>query len=114
MNLKQQIPLSLEQKLFVQKALEGYNILVNACIGSGKTTAIQLLCDRLPRNYKILYLTYNKLLKIDAQSKIRNRNTTVTNYHGFAYKCLKSIGIKSKCPGSDRSVQYIETTDSSI
>ena len=35
------IQLSEEQQCFVNKALEGHNILVNACIGSGKTTAIQ-------------------------------------------------------------------------
>lgn len=91
-NKEQRIELSEEQQNFINKALEGHNILVNACIGSGKTTAIQLLCDKLSKNYNILYLTYNKLLKIDARSKIKNRNVTVTNYHGFAYMYLKRIG----------------------
>ena len=63
------IKLSDEQQFFVDKALEGHNILVDACIGSGKTTAIQMLCDKLPLRKKILYLTYNRLLKNDAQSK---------------------------------------------
>ena len=65
--------LSDEQSFFIKKALEGNNILVDACIGSGKTTAIQHLCDEYPENIKILYLTYNKLLKLDAQEKIQNR-----------------------------------------
>lgn len=86
------IELSKEQQLFVEKAKWGDNILVDACIGSGKTTAIQYLCDELPSKLKILYLTYNKLLKLDAKSKIRNKNATVTNYHGFAYNELKKIG----------------------
>lgn len=89
------ITLSEEQRLFVQKALEGNNILVDACIGSGKTTAIQFLCDALPGTSKILYLTYNKLLKLDARAKIKNKNVTVTNYHGFAYMCLARAGIRS-------------------
>ncbi|MCH5207337.1 MAG: AAA family ATPase [Oscillospiraceae bacterium] len=88
------IILSDEQEDFVMKALEGNNILVDACIGSGKTTAIQLLCDRLPKYKKILYLTYNRLLKIDAQSKIRGNNVTVQNYHGTAYMYLSRVGIK--------------------
>lgn len=92
---QQGIQLSDEQMVFVLKALEGNNILVNACIGSGKTTAIQTLCGRFPQNKKILYLTYNKLLKIDAKSKIKNRNATVTNYHGFAFSCLRRIGVST-------------------
>jgi len=75
--------LSEEQTYFIEKALEGNNILVDACIGSGKTTSIQKLCDEfIDKN--VLYLTYNKLLKIDAKSKIKNKNVMVTNYHGFA------------------------------
>lgn len=86
--------LSNEQKDFIGRALNGKNVLVEACIGSGKTTAIQALCDALPKDKKILYLTYNKLLKLDAKSKIKNKNVTVTNYHGFAYSVLVKNGIR--------------------
>lgn len=79
--------LSEEQANFVKEAKSGKNILVDACIGSGKTTAIQVLCNEL-KGKKILYLTYNRLLKIDAQSKIVNNYTNVNNYHGFAYSVL--------------------------
>lgn len=92
---KAQIQLSDEQQMFIDKALAGHNILVDACIGSGKTTAIQTLCDMLPSTYKILYLTYNKLLKVDAKAKIRAKNTTVSNYHGFAFMSLKRIGVSA-------------------
>ena len=85
--------LSPEQRLFVQKALEGENILVDACIGSGKTTAIQVLCNELPATKRILYMTYNKLLKLDAKSKIKRRNVLVTNYHGFCYAELAKLGV---------------------
>lgn len=87
------LKLSSEQQLFIEKALQGKNILVDACIGSGKTTAIQNLCNELPNNKKVLYLTYNKLLKLDAKAKINRKNVTVTNYHGFAYMFLKRNGI---------------------
>lgn len=87
------IKLSSEQQLFIEKALQGENILVDACIGSGKTTAIQNLCNKLPSKKKILYLTYNKLLKLDAKSKIKRKNVTVTNYHGFTYVILQRCGV---------------------
>lgn len=90
---RQKVMLSNEQQAFIDMALEGKNILVDACIGSGKTTAIQYLCDALPESKKILYLTYNRLLKIDAKKKIKNKNITVNNYHGYAYKALAQKGI---------------------
>lgn len=82
------VSLSNEQIHFVNTALEGKNVLVEACIGSGKTTAIQYLCNVLPSNKSILYLTYNKLLKLEAKEKIKKSNVLVTNYHGFVYTYL--------------------------
>ena len=91
----QDIQLSAEQQHFIDAAKNGKNVLVDACIGSGKTTAIQKLCEQLPLSKKVLYLTYNRLLKIDARDKIHRRNVTVTNYHGYAYMLLKRNGISS-------------------
>ena len=83
-----------EQQNVIDIACEGQNILVDACIGSGKTTTINELCKRYVRVYpnkKIVYLTYNKLLKLDAQKKIGyHPNIFVTNYHGYAYKYVSS------------------------
>lgn len=86
--------LSNEQVELLKKAQTGTNILVDACIGSGKTTTIQVLCNEF-NNKNILYLTYNRLLKIDAKSKIKGRNVFVQNYHGFAFCILLKIGIKA-------------------
>lgn len=90
-----EIILTDEQQLFIEKALQGNNILVDACVGSGKTTSIQALCIRFPKTKRILYLTYNKLLKIDAREKIKGKNVIVTNYHGYAWSCLNRMGIKA-------------------
>ena len=92
------LKLSSEQNEFIAKALAGSNILVDACIGSGKTTAIQQLCNAFPQDKRILYLTYNRLLKLDAQAKIRSANTTVTNYHGFAMGVLRKANITCGIP----------------
>lgn len=87
--------LSEEQQYFVDKALEGHNILVDACIGSGKTTAIQRLCYKIPKGKSILYLTYNKLLKLDAKCKILRSSVTVQNYHGIAWQYLSRSNISA-------------------
>ena len=85
--------LTREQKLFIDYALAGHNILVDACIGSGKTTAIQTLCSCM-QGKRVLYLTYNKLLKLDAQGRIRNGYVNVTNYHGFAFQELRRMDVR--------------------
>lgn len=100
--------LSGEQRTLVDYAKLGKNALVDACIGSGKTTTIQVLCNELP-NLQILYLTYNTLLKVDAKEKIRSANTFVTNYHGFAYKVLSDAGIK--CGVSDLVQTFLARKD---
>ena len=86
--------LSEEQLELINRVKNGENVLVDACIGSGKTTTIQVLCGELPEK-KILYLTYNRLLKSDAQKKIKSDNTFVTNYHGFAVSVLSKHGIQT-------------------
>ena len=79
--------LTNEQSRMINLAKQGHNILVDACVGSGKTTSIQILCEQMS-NKKILYLTYNRLLKIDAQDKIKSPNVTVTNYNSYVNKLL--------------------------
>lgn len=105
--------LSDEQRLFIDSVLTGRNVLVDACIGSGKTTAIQSLCNKFDeltmystgRPPHVLYLTYNNLLKVDAKNKIQNANCQVTNYHGFAYGMLCRAGINSRQIGISDSIQ---------
>ena len=72
--------LSSEQQDLVRLALDGKNVLCDACIGSGKTSTINVLCNEFDSSKEILYLTYNRLLKLDAQEKILNDNVTVQNY----------------------------------
>lgn len=99
--------LSEEQKLFIKHGVAGHNILVEACIGSGKTTAIQALCNAI-KGKNILYLTYNKLLKLDAKARIINGRTTVTNYHGFAWQELQKARIRA---GISELIQVYNRSD---
>ena len=97
-----------EQERLIELAREGKNVLVNACIGSGKTTTIQQLCDELDGEGDIVYLTYNKLLKLDAKKKIKNFNTTVQNYHGFAYMVLSQNKIPT--PAQSQLIKLFNTS----
>ncbi|UOE63773.1 AAA family ATPase [Mycoplasmopsis bovis] len=99
--------LTSEQQRIIDLVREGKNVLVNACIGSGKTTAIQVLCKEMAETKNILYLTYNKLLKLDAKSKIKNENVTTTNYHGFAFGILSGNNIKTSA--NDAIKNYLKT-----
>ena len=93
--------LTEEQKEVLHQVSLGNNVLVDACIGSGKTTVIQMLCSAF-QNKQILYLTYSKLLKFDAISKIRSYNAKVASFHGFAWKVLNDLDIKA---GKSDSIQ---------
>lgn len=83
-----------EQQFFIDRALAGKNILVDACIGSGKTTAIQKACSLLSPK-RVLYLTYNRRLYDDACKKIFDDNTTIATFHRFAAQCCAANEITS-------------------
>lgn len=99
--------LSSEQQEFVHLALSGKNVLCDACIGSGKTSTINVLCDAYPPERRILYLTYNRLLKLDAKDKIKNGNVLVQNYHGFASLLLNKKGIRN-CGQGEQLAMVLE------
>lgn len=61
--------LSSEQQEFVHLALSGKNVLCDACIGSGKTSTINVLCDAYPperRNRNFLFQYHGKLFALSA------------------------------------------------
>lgn len=86
-----------EQQKFIDYCKQGKDVLVNACIGSGKTTTIQWLCNELIKdneNIKILYFTYNRILKVEAQTKIVKLQAIINNYDGFAYRINNRASLK--------------------
>jgi len=80
--------LSDEQKHILFQIKKGYNIVVNAVAGTGKTTLILSIPLIAPRK-KIFQLTYNKSLKCEVREKIENsgiKNITIHTYHSLAKK----------------------------
>lgn len=88
-----------EQKDFLRYAKDGKDVLVDACIGSGKTTSIQAACDVLKN--RVLYLTYNRRLLEEARKRILNTNVMVHTFHSFAGQMLNIAGVPA---GSEREV----------
>jgi superfamily I DNA/RNA helicase len=61
------------------------SIIVEAKAGAGKTSTISLIIPRLPTK-KILYLTYNKHIAVEAQAKLAcYSNVKVQTVHSLAY-----------------------------
>ena len=85
--------LTSEQKEII-KALG--NIKINAVAGSGKTSTIIEYAKNQPMESKILYLAFNKSVKIEAKKKFTERgmtNVTVHTAHSLAYQ---NIVFKNK------------------
>jgi superfamily I DNA/RNA helicase len=65
------------------------NIKINAVAGSGKTTTIIEYAKARPKESKILYLAFNKSVKIEAIKKFSDKgldNVKVETAHSLAYK----------------------------
>ena len=65
------------------------NIKINAVAGSGKTTTIIEYAKARPKTSKILYLAFNKSVKLEAIKKFTEKgllNVTVETAHSLAYK----------------------------
>lgn len=77
-----------EQKNIIDLIVAKKNVVVNAVAGSGKTTTLLLIADKL-KHKKILQITYNKQLKNEVKKKadiLSLHNIDVQTYHGLAVK----------------------------
>ena len=92
---------SEEQLLIINNVLAGNNVKVSAVAGSGKTTAMLMICNALLKSKNVLALTYNSRLKDEMRNKIEQlnlRNAEAHSYHAFfvryyGSKCCTDSGI---------------------
>ncbi|MBN2570564.1 MAG: UvrD-helicase domain-containing protein, partial [Ignavibacteriales bacterium] len=79
------------------------DIKINAVAGSGKTTTIIEYAKTRPRDTKILYLAFNKSVKIEAVKKFSSKgldNVQVETAHSLAYKhTVSKYGYKVRARG---------------
>jgi hypothetical protein len=81
-------PVSEEQNHIIKLVLQGNNVIVDACAGSGKSTTILSAAIRAP-HLRFLQLTYNSELRKDVKKKIGElglSNIQVHTYHSLAVR----------------------------
>ena len=69
------------------------DIKINAIAGSGKTTTVIEYARSRPKESKILYLAFNKSVKLQALNKFRDKglfNVQVETAHSMAYRAIVS------------------------
>lgn len=85
---KGSLPLTNEQKLILESSGD---IRINAVAGSGKTTTIIEYARTRPPGSSILYLAFNKSVKLDAGARFQRMGITnikVETAHSLAYKSI--------------------------
>ena len=80
------LPLTKEQKAIIRST---GNIKINAVAGSGKTTTVLEYARTRPAGSRILYLAFNKAVKLEAARKFSEmglHQVKVETAHSLAYK----------------------------
>jgi len=78
-------PPSEEQRVIIDHIINGNNVIVDACAGSGKSTTI-LSCAKFLPYTKILQTTYNNQLRQEVKENIIEYQ--LENINVFTYHCL--------------------------
>lgn len=85
---------SEEQQTVINHIINGSNVIVDACAGSGKSTTIISAAIQC-KHMHILQCTYNKQLRVEVEQKVIDLNITnldVHNYHSIAKKFYSKDG----------------------
>ena len=82
------INLNIEQKEIINSIKDGYNIIVDAVAGCGKTTTSLAIAQECT-NKNILLLTYNAGLKTETRQRIIKYNISNLEVHSYHSFCVK-------------------------
>jgi hypothetical protein len=91
-----------EQKEIIESVTNGFNVLVDAVAGSGKTTTVLFLASAVP-DKRIVLFTYNARLKAETRERVRKlgiTNVEVHSYHSFGVahyvnSCITDTDLKN-------------------
>jgi len=86
------IKLSKEQQKILNYIKKDFNVVVNSCAGTGKTTLILSVARELP-DKKLLQMTYNSMLKHEVRERVKKseiNNLSVHTFHSLAVQYYNS------------------------
>jgi hypothetical protein len=87
-----------EQQHIYELAQQGYNVVVQAVAGTGKTTTVLGIAQKEPTK-KILQVTYNKALRKDVQDSVKEQsieNVVIHTFHSLAKYYYLEYGYTDK------------------
>jgi superfamily I DNA/RNA helicase len=87
------------------------NIKINAVAGSGKTTTIIEYAKTRPKDSKILYLAFNKSVKLEAAKRFQAKglyNVSVETAHSLAYEHIVRRSKYKICNNSYKTYEIAE------
>jgi len=94
---------SQEQQIIINHVIEGRNVIVDACAGSGKSTTILSASLQIP-DKQFLQITYNASLRKEVKEKVRElgiKNLTVHTYHSLA------VAKYTQLAHTDTGIRYL-------
>lgn len=87
-------PMSQEQNVIYKQIACGFNVIVDACAGSGKSTTILSIATKMPEK-NMMQMTYNSTLCNEIKSKVKElelENLKIHTFHSLVVKYYTSEG----------------------
>lgn len=94
---KTQRSLTVEQESIINS---NTSLCINAVAGSGKTTTVIEYAAARPAASKILYLAFNKSVKLEAERKFKEKNL-----HNVKVETAHSLAFRHVCRGSSYKIK---------
>ncbi len=82
-------PPTPQQQAIIDACLQGKDVAVRALAGTGKTSTMRMVADRMPHK-KITYIAFNRSIADEAQEAF-GRNVRADTMHAFARQALRGV-----------------------
>jgi hypothetical protein len=99
--------LSEEQQIILKNVVDGHNVIVDSCAGTGKTTLILSVAKALV-SCQLLQMTYNSMLRFEVKDRVKKAGIVNMKVHTF-----HSLAVRYYLPTSytDTGIRYVILKD---